>query len=307
MNRKLSPVVLFVYNRLQHTKRLLSSLEQSDLCRRTHLFIFADAKGVRTKAEDVEEVQKFVRNYQNNSPFQKVTVVIAKEHKGLAKSVISGVSGVIKRYKKVIVLEDDLIVSQDFLQFMNAALDFYQDDKRIWSIAGHTPQLPALKNYPRDIYLSYRASSWGWATWEDRWKTVDWRVRDYAFFRYNLMKQLRFNRGGNDLSLMLASQMEGKIDSWAIRWCYAQSRQKSYTVYPAVTKVENRGLDGTGTNCCRRKITGETTPSNQRCEMQQVRLDKKIIKEFKRHYGPGNIAWMLHFFKIDYLIDIMRG
>lgn len=307
MNSQLSPVVIFVYNRLQHTKRLLSSLEQSDLCHRTKLFIFADAKGARTKAADVEEVQNFVKNYQNNSPFQKVSVAIAKEHKGLANSVISGVSGIIKRYKKVIVLEDDLIVSQDFLQFMNDALDFYQDNKRIWSIAGHTPQLAALKSYPQDIYLSFRASSWGWATWEDRWRTVDWRVREYAFFRHNLIEQLLFNRGGNDLSLMLANQMEGKIDSWAIRWCYAQSRQNKYTVYPAVTKVENCGLDGTGTNCCRRKTTGETAPSSQRCTIKQVSLDKKVLREFKRYYGPDNILWIIHFFKIDYLIEILKG
>lgn len=302
MYTHLAPVVLFVYNRLQHTQTLLSSLEKNPLCSQTDLFIFADAKGKHAKTSAISEVHQFINNYKCTSAFRRVTTIISHEHKGLANSIIPGVSKVIKKYGKVIVLEDDLIVSEDFLLFMNEALDFFEKNKKIWSIAGYTPPLPSLKNYSHDLYLSYRASSWGWATWLNRWQTVDWKVKNYPFFKYSLIRQLHFNRGGNDLSIMLSQQMDGEIDSWAIRWCYAQSCQNKYTVYPAVTKIKNCGFDGTGTHCKKNILSQASFPINKHCSMQSIKPNKKILREFKQHYKPNNVQWLLYFLKLEYFI-----
>ena len=115
--------------------------------------------------------------------FKKIHIIKAETNKGLARSVISGVTEIIEQYDKVIVVEDDLISAPDFLQYMNNALDFYKEDKSIWSICSYTFKMNIPVHYKHDVYLSYRGGSWGWATWKDGWKKVDWEVDDYSNFK----------------------------------------------------------------------------------------------------------------------------
>ena len=91
--------------------------------------------------------------------------------------------------------------------------------------------------------------SWSWATWVNRWNNVDWSIKDYNEFKNDRKAQKLFNRGGDDLTNMLQLQVEGKIDSWAIRWCYAHFINNAYCVYPVKSLVDNIGHDGTGVNC----------------------------------------------------------
>lgn len=208
----LAPVVVFVYNRLEHTKNLLQSLEQCRLVTNTELFIFADAPAHKAHSrKKVEAVWEYLEQYNTKSHFKRVSIVKAKQHKGLAQSVISGISEIIVKYKNVIVLEDDLMVSRDFLEYMNKALAYYKKDKKIWSISGYTPPIPILRQYTQDVFMGYRGHSWGYATWLDRWKQVDWEVKDFKLFQYNIFARNRFNRGGNDLSTMLCIQMRGGV------------------------------------------------------------------------------------------------
>ena len=73
-----------------------------------------------------EEKQKAVVDIAKDS---MATVIVSDHNKGLGNSIISGVSDVIARYGKVIVLEDDLRLMQGFLAYMNQALDMYEPDK----------------------------------------------------------------------------------------------------------------------------------------------------------------------------------
>ena len=116
-------------------------------------------------------------------------------NKGLACSIIDGVTKIVNDYEKIIVLEDDLITTPNFLNFMNQALHFYITDATIFSISGYTLNLPSLPSYSKDFYLGYRGSSWGWGTWKDRWDEVDWEIKDYDKFKIDPLAQLRFMRG----------------------------------------------------------------------------------------------------------------
>lgn len=135
MNEVLAPVILFVYNRPEHTKRTISALQKNILANETDLFIFCDAAKTSKDEEKVEEVKSIINN---TTGFNKLSIKIANDNKGLANSVISGVSEIIDTYGKVIVLEDDLITSRFFLKYMNEVLDIYKDDSNIWSVSGYT-------------------------------------------------------------------------------------------------------------------------------------------------------------------------
>ena len=281
-----APAVVFAYRRVDKIKRCLESLKNNHGYDRTEVYLFADgAKGERD-SKDVDEVQNYLSNFSNEENKHKKTIHLrlSSINKGLANSIIDGVTEVIKQYKKVIVIEDDLILSPFFLDYMNGALKYYESDECIWSISAYTPPIKLPKTYKKDLYLSYRASSWGWATWKDRWDSVDWEVNSFQMVSGNKEMQRMFNRGGNDLFPMLVKQMNGEIDSWAIRWCFSQSMQNKNTVYPVSTLIYNDGADGSGTHhSIAININSTLVKGTPRLEV--LDLDKRIAKRFYVFYS----------------------
>ena len=241
----LTPACLFVYNRLNETRLTVDALRLNTLASKTELFIFSDGAKSEDEIESVQSVRDFITTIDG---FQSVKIINSEINKGLANSIISGVSEVLNNYNQVIVLEDDLITSPNFLDFMNQALGFYNKQERVMSISGFTLPIVLQKEYSFDVYFSYRTSSWGWATWKDRWFDVDWEISDYKDFLNNRKLQIGFNRGGDDLCRMLKKQMNKEIDSWAIRFCYHQYRQDRLTVAPTISKVRNIGFNEEGTH-----------------------------------------------------------
>ena len=281
----LAPIVLFVYNRLDHTQGVIETLLKNTLAKESEFYIFSDAAKTENGVEKVNEVRKFIQDNSWHTGFKKVSIVEAEKNKGLAKSIIGGVSDIIQKYGKVIVLEDDLKLSPYFLEYMNDALEYYREDEKIWSISGYSFPMKSLKRYPHDIFYSYRGCSWGWATWIDRWKTVDWQVKEYEQFIGDQKWIERFNRGGVDLTNMLKMQMDGKIDSWAIRWCFSQSNQEMYTVYPRISYLENAGCDGSGIHSSvYDEYYTDMSQCVPKCSFETLEIDKKITKEFQMKY-----------------------
>lgn len=280
-----APVVLFVYNRLDHTKKVIESLGNNFLADATDLYVFSDAAKSEAGLDKVNEVREYIRRTEWRESFQRVTVVEAEKNKGLAKSIIGGVTSILQKYGKVIVVEDDLILSPWFLQYMNGALDYYKDVPDVWSISGYSFPMKSLKNYPHDVFYSYRGCSWGWGTWLDRWVKTDWKVKDYPKLMQDKEWQKRFNRGGGDLTGMLGLQMEGKINSWAIRWVFTQSNLDMYTVYPKHSYILNDGCDGSGTHVGNTKeYATDIREGAPKCRFEQLGIEKRIAIEFWMKY-----------------------
>lgn len=292
-NKKLAPIILFVYNRPWHTKQTIEALQKNELASESELFIYSDAP----KKEEAEEKVKEVREYINTIiGFNKITIIERKENLGLANSIIDGVTEKISTFGKIIVLEDDLVTSSYFLKFMNDGLNFFKDDKKIWSLSGFNPPIKIPTDYEEEIYLNFRASSWGWATWEDRWNKIDWEVKDFNCFIQNKKEQKRFNRGGEDMTAMLKNQIDGKIDSWAIRWCYSQYKDSSYCIYPVTSKVRNIGNDGSGVHCGKTDKNDVILDNKKTKFSTNLKENKALLKAFKRHFElpfKGKVAKQL--------------
>lgn len=295
---KLAPIALFVYNRPEHTRQTIDALMKNKLAEKSELFIFSDAPRNQDEISKVMEVRKYLRTIQG---FKRVSIVEAEVNLGLANSIIAGVSNVLNKYEKIIVMEDDLVSSVNYLIFMNKALDVYEINKSIWAISGYNVPIIIPDNYKQEVYLSLRASSWGWATWNDRWDKCDWEIQDFNNLLNSRKKQILFNKGGHDLFHMLKSQMAGEIDSWAIRWTYNQFKNNCYSIYPVVSKIQNIGTDGSGIHCGvtsinktildDRKDVGELTP--------ELDLNKLLLKRFQKHFNPRSFKG-----KIFYFLDI---
>lgn len=242
----LAPIVLFIFNRPWHTKQTIEALQKNILASESNLFVFSD--GPKTAADElkVQEVRDYIKTIDG---FKSLSIIEREKNFGLAESVITGVTEVVNVHGKIIVLEDDLISSHNFLKYINRALTTYKAKKELFSITGYNFLTDVPIGYREQVFLSYRPSSWGWGTWADRWNKADWEVRDFDTFMKNKNDQVRFNRGGDDLTAMLVKQMKGEVDSWGIRWCYTHFKHGAYCLVPVTSKIKNIGFDNSGTHC----------------------------------------------------------
>ena len=236
-----APVALFVYKRLKHTKIVINNLKKNILAKDTTLIIFSDAASSKKDLLEVENVRKYIKNIKG---FKKIKVICRKYNFGVANTLFSGVSYILKKYSKIIVLEDDNKVSRFFLNYMNDALVLYKDEKRVCSISGYV--YPVKVNEYRTFFIR-GADTWGWATWSRAWKNFEKNPIVLLKKIRQLGNEYDFNFYGSfELTKMLENNINQKNDSWTIRWCANNYIKNRLTLYPAQSFVKNIGFDGSG-------------------------------------------------------------
>jgi len=239
-----SPIVLFTYLRLETLQKTVNALAANFNALDSDLIIFSDGAKNRKDEQQVSDIRSYLKTIQG---FKSVTINESSTNKGLAKSIIQGVSSVLKIYPSAIVLEDDLLTSKNFLAFMNTSLGRFEDIKEVYSISGYSFDFPNINTYT-DGYFLNRTWSWGWATWADRWNEIDWQVSDYSELIVNKKEMSEFSKLGSDVNKMLSDQMQGNADSWYIRSIYHQFKTKGLAFYPCISKVNNEGFDSVATH-----------------------------------------------------------
>lgn len=284
MIEMLAPVVVFAYNRPGHLNKTLTALSANRMAKDSEVFLFIDGPKDDKGKEKTIEVIKVAKSFVNNR-FKNVQIHISENNKGLAKSIIGGVTEIINQYGKVIVVEDDAVSAVNYLDFMNGALDFYKNDDTVWSIGGFTVPMQIPADYKYDVIKTQRVSSYAWAIWKDRWEKIDWDVKDYRKFRGSLLNRHQFNNWGNDRSCMLDDQINGIVDSWAIRFDYAMYKNDRFNIVPRESLIKNIGHDGSGTHGSGFKTEHDVFDVNLDNSTEIVRFDRvdtdeRIRKEF---------------------------
>jgi hypothetical protein len=240
----LAPILLFVYNRPEHTRLTLEALKANILADQSQLFIYADAARNEKDRLSVDEVRKIIHSIDG---FAKISLCIREQNFGLANNIIDGVTKIVNQYGKVIVLEDDLITAPHFLEFMNDGLETYKDEEKMGHI--HACQYYMTDALPETFLLRF-VGSWGWATWDRAWKSFnpDGAALLRELEEKKLTKYFDFNNAYG-FTRMLRRQVKGLNHSWAIRWNASLFLNGLYSLNVGKTLVQNIGLDGSGTNC----------------------------------------------------------
>jgi Glycosyl transferase family 2 len=240
-----APLALFAFNRPKHLAHTIAALRSNALAEETPVFVFCDGARHPGEAEQVRQVREIAKSMTG---FLSLTVIEREHNLGLANSIIDGVSHLCAEYGSVIVLEDDLLTSPDFLQFMNQGLALYADDDRVASIHGYSYPIDN-KDAPQSYFLR-GADCWGWSTWARAWKHFE---ADGKKLLSELEQQnlgYRFDYDGNSSFIeMLRNQINGKNNSWAIRWHASAYLLDMLTLYPRQSLVVNFGFDDSGTHC----------------------------------------------------------
>lgn len=238
-----APIVLFTYNRPDHVKQTIEALQKNEFASDSDLIIYSDGAKDKTDELAINETRKYLHTVEG---FKSVQIIEREKNWGLAESLIDGITSVVDKYGKVIVMEDDLLTSPYYLRFMNQALEKYSDDDQIASIHGYVN--PVKEELPETFFLSY-ASSWGWATWQRAWRIFE---RDGSKLLNelqdkNLEQCLDFDNSYYFVK-MLRNQIKGKNSSWAIRWYTSIVLKNKLCLYPGKSLVRQIGCDGSGTH-----------------------------------------------------------
>ena len=283
--KNLAPIVLFVFNRPEHTLRTLQALQNNTLASQSTLHIFADGPKEGASVSLLERVNDVRRIITSEQWCGEVVIHESNENKGLYRSVRDGVTEILEKDGRVIVMEDDLVTSPAFLSYMNDALKFYADRKSVFSISGYNypaNRMPIPEDYQYDTYVSLRNASWGWATWKDRWAQVDWDVKVYEIVKNTPAMKEALNRMGDDEFEMLQMQQEGVLNIWSIQFTMAHFINHAIAIYPITSYVHNIGNDGSGENCG----TTVALDNNVLCSKEHPRMvdilceDKRLINAF---------------------------
>ena len=289
----IAPIALFIYNRPQHTQKTVEALVKNPLSAESDFFVFSDGppstssgqikeKEIRNKIYEIREYLKTITG------FKSITIIEREKNMGLANSIISGVTEIVNKYGKVIVMEDDIVTSPHFLEYMNEALNLYENDKKVASISGY--MYPVSGNLPETFFLGL-TSSWGWATWKRAWNIFEPDGQKLLKDIAEAGGTKKFNIDGSyGYTAMLKRQIAELNNSWAIRWYASAYLNNMLTLYPNQSLVSNIGFDGSGMHSSisnaynivldEKKINLETIPT---FENNQAR---KLLKNYFNSRKP---------------------
>ena len=287
---KQAPVVMFVYNRADHFVKTYEALSRCEGAKNTDLYVFSDGAKREEDTEKVNSVRAAVREAKEKTVFHTMEVIESPVNKGLAASVIAGVTQVLEKYGRVIVVEDDCITSPHFLKFMNASLDFYEKEQNVGAIAGYTPTLQYPAGYTEDLFFAYRSCSCGWATWKDRWQNIDWELKNIKDFYKNPKLIQKLNSNGNDRFIRLYRQTRGNGSSWSVRFGAHLVKNSQYTVYPRYSYIQNIGCDESGVHSRAEdaeKMSVDLSKAIENPRFIELEVNNEIQQIMKKHYSAG--------------------
>ena len=236
----LAPIILFTYKRLDTLQRCVASLQKCPESAESDLIIVSDYAAKEEDLEKVKAVRQFLPTIKG---FKTIEIIERTQNLGVDYNIIEGIKLMSARFSQFIVVEDDLVVQDGFLHFLNTSLDFYANDPKVLSVTGFSFVDKIPNTYPYCGYFAKRTCPWGWGTWSHKIKEVDWEIADKTEFLDSRKIQKDFNEWGSDRSSMLTNTLVGKVRAWDIRLDYHQFKEGSCTLYPIATFVDNIGFN----------------------------------------------------------------
>ena len=298
-----SPIVIFSYNRPYHLSNLIDTLKKNKVSKKSKIFFFCD--GPRNKYDKIQ-----IRKIKNLLIKKNLKIEYKNFHKeniGLKNNIIKGVSFVLNKYGRCIVLEDDLILNHHSLKFMDVMLEKFKGDKTIGSVSAHSyiDDFKTKKKF--DFYISKRHSSWCWGTWSRVWNNVDWDINKLNSHFSNQLKINKFSEGGNDLNLLLWGNYKKIINSWAIMFNHHCILKSLKSIQPRFSMIRNDGRDASGThegytfNLVKKKINFNPRLGSQKYILKKTEQNSYIdyfIKNSHRKSLKLSVKFFFQNFKI---------
>jgi hypothetical protein len=242
-----APIALFVFNRPEHTSRTLQALERNSGAAETIVHIFADGPKSDCSGEQKLKIAEVRQLISKKWKFKEVVFHEKSDKWGLADSIIDGVTRIVNEYDRVIVLEDDIVTSPGFLDYMNKALEMYESDESVMHVSGY--MFPVKKELPPTFFYN-TGSCWGWGTWKRAWQHFDGDVERLISKIDAQDRWHEFNvENTYSFEAQLRANAEGRLKTWAVKWYASFFLRNGHALHPFPSVVNNIGHDGAGENC----------------------------------------------------------
>lgn len=299
-----APIVLFVYNRKDVFLKTYEALKNCIYADKSDLYIFSDGPKDEKDRVLVDDLRNQLKIIKNDKSFRQITIIESKINKGLAKSIILGITKIISQNGRVIVLEDDCLPSVYFLRYMNTILDYFKDDKTIGSVSGFTEVINLPDDYKSDIYLASRSASTGWGTWKDRWEDVDWSQKNASIIFENSELTHRLIENGSDRLIRLYRHIKSGSQSWSILFGAHHVVKGWYVVYPRYSYIYNIGDEGTGVHTKPGELGQQYDLSlaNPNPFIERVPINNEIQQRLKERFSEGIVSDIKRFLAIKYVV-----
>jgi hypothetical protein len=239
-----APIALFIFRRPEHTRRTILSLQDCEGFADSQVYVFADGPRQPGDVAAVHAARFEARRLLG----EKAVFVERAENLGVDESIIAGATQLCDQYGKVVVIEDDLVFSPNFLKFLNLGLHRYEHEPRVMQVCGYMFDVPQFQQRNEAIFLPM-TSSLGWATWKRAWDHFDPEATGWRARLDNVAEAKRFDLDGQfRYARMLSHHMRSTTPAWDIRWYYTVFSRDGLAMFPPRTLVLHTGFDGTGTH-----------------------------------------------------------
>ena len=293
-----APIAIFCYKRLRLLKKLLKSLEKNKEAKLSTVFFFSDYSQNKKNLKEIKKIRELIKS---SDGFKRKIIILRDKNYGLKKNILTGIDYVFTKYKKIIVLEDDLEVSKNFLQTTNILLEKYKNNSSISTITGYSFPINKVEeaDIKKNFFLLKRPSSWGWATWKKKW--IDLKKIDISI-------EPNTKNYGNDLKIMSIKKKNGNFKSWAYDWTMKHLKSHKFCIYPKFSLIKNNGFDNYATNNFFKKKNFFYKIKSINFKNYLYQFENKKIKNLSRsNYDMNIIIFLIKFIFFKLFYEISRN
>lgn len=280
-----SPIALFIYNRLAHTKATVTALQACPQAVESDLFIFCDGPKLNASTNELNDINNLITFAKSITGFKSVQITQQQSNLGLTKSILQGITTVLEKHQSVIVLEDDIVVGKDFLNYMNASLEKYENETSVAGISGYSFPINETQSY-----FTRTGSCWGWATYKHVWDHFISTRQNLNLNAIDANELNLFNVFGTLYTSMFLQTKQGIVQSWAVEFYLYYFSKKQYFLMPGINLIENVGFDGTGTHKTNGNFLTDKNHIGQLSAINfphQIKEESKIRKKIVALYNQG--------------------
>lgn len=276
------PILISVYDRLEHFKSCIESLQNNAISNNTIIYIASDAAKDNHSKEKIQNVRKYIKTI---SGFKEVILLDWDENKGQSRSIKDARDLIFQKYDGYIFLEDDNVVSPYFLDYMNYNLNYWKDDRRILYVCGYMYPINFTSNYDSVFLKEYNA--WGVGVWKN--KFIDVHLLDSDFFMNNPENLKLMKMFSNTSYYILMSDLFYQKNYADGRRAFTLIYKDAYSIFPRKSLVKNIGQDGSGlhsgTNKYLQKVELDKSfvPLNYPQELSPEQKIQSIITKYRRY------------------------
>lgn len=251
-----TPVLYITFVRPEYASQSFAAIKKAQ----PRKLYFYSNKAREDRPDEVrrnEEVRSFVKQIDWECD---VKTWFRDEYVDVFTSLWGAIDWVFNNEEEAIIIEEDCVASVAFFDLCDKLIPRYRNEKRIQLISGDnfTPQ---YNPKGMDYFFSSYMHIYGWASWKDRWSTMDRKMVDWTEIKKSPLKKHFRNFVACWFYRMVIGKVYSEIEKfnpWDYITLYNMIKNDRLCVFPADNLVDDIGEIGANTVICAKEVRLKT-------------------------------------------------